>query len=531
MVQKKLPLINSSHGSETRNIINELIKLFNGMGYTYDEALQKAHDVLSEAQRTNRLNNNTNSRLDKIIADSGTSSTEVVDARGEYDVLGGRVEDIDRKTINNYVEQVKTSTKATQNLTTQKTIFTFIDDDGYDGVLTKLKPLFQSRGKPYVVALRGDSVILQTEQKREELLDLQNNHGWEFASHTMNHMHLNQATDSELEKDSRDFLELMAKYNLNVNTIVYPWGERGNLDVLSKYYRAGFGTTNGVNNPRLHDYHIGRQILGDDSNNSLQYHYDLIDNAIADGDKWVVYMTHVDAPGTDLTKIESVLDYIISKNGEIVNIEDGLKMYGSVVNSGNKSLVDEKYFRIKANGIVDTTRYMMNEVVYETNVNANTKPSEFPFGTTTRPFNTSNVPTDDRFPVNNGIAVTYRPTVTNGYTMQYIVGTVGSLTTPPQLLYRMSLTTGTDSWGAWYDVTGLGNINSATEESLLSDFPFGETFARAIGWSLGNGTVKTIRAFAGDGYGRQIFYSTANRIYTRSQTGSAWRDWDEIQFI
>lgn len=95
MVQKKLPSINSAHGSETRNIINELIKLFNNMGYTYDEALQKAHDVLSQAQRTNSLNNNTNARLDKIIADSGTSSTEVVDARGTHTVLNSRLVDIE----------------------------------------------------------------------------------------------------------------------------------------------------------------------------------------------------------------------------------------------------------------------------------------------------------------------------------------------------------------------------------------------------------------------------------------------------
>ena len=90
-MQKKLPLINSAHGSETRNIINELIKLFNGMGYTYDEALQKAHKVLKEAERVNKLNNNTNTRLDKIIADSGTSSTEVVDARGDHTVLSKRL--------------------------------------------------------------------------------------------------------------------------------------------------------------------------------------------------------------------------------------------------------------------------------------------------------------------------------------------------------------------------------------------------------------------------------------------------------
>ena len=100
MVQKKLPLINSAHGSETRNIINELIKLFNGMGYTYAEALQKANNVLSEAKKTNDMNKAVDKRLDNIIAGSGTSSTEVVDARGEHTVLGGRLSANEQKLIN-----------------------------------------------------------------------------------------------------------------------------------------------------------------------------------------------------------------------------------------------------------------------------------------------------------------------------------------------------------------------------------------------------------------------------------------------
>ena len=49
--------------------------------------------VLEEAQRVNRNNVDTNNRLNNIIADSGTSSTEVVDARGGYDVLGERLKD------------------------------------------------------------------------------------------------------------------------------------------------------------------------------------------------------------------------------------------------------------------------------------------------------------------------------------------------------------------------------------------------------------------------------------------------------
>ena len=94
-MQKKLPTINSAHGSETRNIINELIKLFNGMGYTYDEALQKAHDTLNEAKKTNNMNKDVQRQLDNIILENGDSEAEVVQARGRADLLYKRLNSID----------------------------------------------------------------------------------------------------------------------------------------------------------------------------------------------------------------------------------------------------------------------------------------------------------------------------------------------------------------------------------------------------------------------------------------------------
>ena len=90
-MQYKLPLINSAHGSETRNIINELIKLFNTLGYTYNEALQKAHDVLSEAQKTNDMNKDVQKQLDDLILNAGVSDAEVVQARGNYPLLKDRL--------------------------------------------------------------------------------------------------------------------------------------------------------------------------------------------------------------------------------------------------------------------------------------------------------------------------------------------------------------------------------------------------------------------------------------------------------
>ena len=93
MVQKKLPTINSAHGSETRNIINELIKLFNGMGYTYDEALRKAQKVLNEAQRTNNLNKDVQRQLNEMVIESGNANAEVSQARGGYDLLKNRLDE------------------------------------------------------------------------------------------------------------------------------------------------------------------------------------------------------------------------------------------------------------------------------------------------------------------------------------------------------------------------------------------------------------------------------------------------------
>ncbi|WP_186305927.1 hypothetical protein, partial [Staphylococcus arlettae] len=55
-----------------------------------------AKEALEEAKKYNEDNVNTNERLDNIIASSGTSDTEVVDARGDYSVLNQRLSSQDK---------------------------------------------------------------------------------------------------------------------------------------------------------------------------------------------------------------------------------------------------------------------------------------------------------------------------------------------------------------------------------------------------------------------------------------------------
>lgn len=75
----------------------------NKMSYLYDNIgevktlSQKATSALNEAQELKEQSNKANERIDNIITSSGTSSTEVVDARGSYKVLSERLSETDKR--------------------------------------------------------------------------------------------------------------------------------------------------------------------------------------------------------------------------------------------------------------------------------------------------------------------------------------------------------------------------------------------------------------------------------------------------
>lgn len=96
------------------NTKNEIINLTNDyrhskidtenkMSYLYDNIgevktlSQKATSALNEAQELKEQSNKANERIDNIITSSGTSSTEVVDARGSYKVLSERLSETDKR--------------------------------------------------------------------------------------------------------------------------------------------------------------------------------------------------------------------------------------------------------------------------------------------------------------------------------------------------------------------------------------------------------------------------------------------------
>lgn len=502
--------------------------------------------VFSVGATTLTLNPGENKRLEinftsfQVKSVEGIQQFEVLmDEVGTVGAIGGadpalsqKVNDLTSQLAETEQQLVNTGLKinervsnATRKISELQSIVTFIDDDGYNGVLTKLKPMFTAKGVPCCVALTGYANVLETEQKRQEMKELQDVYGWEMMSHTNNHIHLNSSTDEEVETDTIKFLKLMNQYGLDVQSIVYPWGERGNTTLLSKYYVAGFTTTPGKNDITLDDYGIRRETLGN-APHDLQYYKDLIDSAVGKNE-WIVFMTHVDDPNTNVQMIQDVLDYAVTKL-PVMTAKEGLKLYGSLLLSRENSTIDERYIRIKANGVLQANRYFLNHNALSTaTITGDTLPSQYELGTTTKSF--TNASATPHLPI-GGTLVTTKTTTNNGFTSQFLFGLTGGVTSVPIVYYRSS-TANLDSWTNWINLTGIEN-NNITETSSISDFQYGESIKSVTGWSLGNGTVKTIRAWNVAGYGRQVFYTATNdNIYTRRESGTGWTAWKQIQLV
>src|SRR5699024_11817580 len=67
-----------------------------------DLSLSKAQNILNEAKKTNNMNKDVQRQLDNIILENGNSEAEVVQARGEENLLSKRLDKIDYEVDRTY---------------------------------------------------------------------------------------------------------------------------------------------------------------------------------------------------------------------------------------------------------------------------------------------------------------------------------------------------------------------------------------------------------------------------------------------
>ena len=232
-----------------------------------------------------------------------------------------------------------------------KPLVTFVDDDGYTDVLTKLLPLSQTYNMPMVVAAISDRVVSTeylTTMKQSDLLMLQGL-GWEISSHTKSHVSLDTLTYAEKVSELQGSKEVLQGLGLNVSTVCYPFGSNSDdtTEIAREFYRCG-RTTNiedDINTTPLETFDIRGMSLGSYFDtwstppyptNSLDYYKWKVDQAVSNNG-WLVIITHCsDAQHTETQQqyLEQTIQYINSLNIEVVTLNEGLNRRGNIIDIG-----------------------------------------------------------------------------------------------------------------------------------------------------------------------------------------------------
>ena len=312
-----------------------------------NQALKLANQANEKSNIANSKADDTQQQLDDIILDDGTGNAEVIQARGGEPLLKDRLNKTDAQLAETDSFRGKESMI---NRKTRKPIITWIDDDGREGVYTKLKPLAKEYGITFTSALitkrlENPTSNSLTINQIKELQDL----GFEFLSHTHNHdpNHRPTAmTEEELHEDFSTSKELMRKYGLNDRGLVIPfsysgWDQRvGRISREYFDYAIGTGATGPsqddsgeANIPPLNNYYIRRTTIERGADIVKRQ----IDKAVAENG-WVVIVSHVDNTGSnewwDESIAREVIEYAQNKGVEFVTTEEGINRFGNIAQFG-----------------------------------------------------------------------------------------------------------------------------------------------------------------------------------------------------
>lgn len=216
---------------------------------------------------------------------------------------------------------------------------TFISDDGMSEDWTVLRPVFESAGVPCAIAVTSGLIGCPGYMDSDQLLYLQNELGWEVASHLDAHVPLTELSEEEMDRQCGTSKEKLREMGLRVQSVVYPYGanDAAVRRIARAHYRAGFQATGGNNSRRTNRFRLNRVAMGayfdarfPVDTGSFAYYKARVDEAIYSR-SWLVFMLHPGANAHDDGQQRLLIDtlaYIRSRGVPVVTIEQGLQRLG-----------------------------------------------------------------------------------------------------------------------------------------------------------------------------------------------------------
>ena len=252
-------------------------------------------------------------------------------------------------------------------------IVSFISDDLYMADYTK-KDWFKELGCAYTIPVVCSRINSDGYPTLEQVLELQNDYGYEIASHTFNHVQLDKQTDEVMEEELKSSFEFLNKNGLRCENFMIPYGAYNNkvLAVASKYYRSIRSSEEdynsiGLDTTRIKSFWIDRYKTTD-----LEGQKTRVDNAFENG-LWLIFSMHTGTMGesefTDMVK--PLIEYVNSKNIPIMTVSKALDYFqnpievSSITSAGART----RHFCINAKGeiISDEITLLSNKILEQEN--------------------------------------------------------------------------------------------------------------------------------------------------------------------
>lgn len=320
---------------------------------TYNKTIWSSGDVIS-TEKLNKIENVLDHNVNKL----NEHDTQIKEMAKQVDL------------------EVATKFGVPFNIKTPIPMISFMDDDGNELVWTWLRELFNRKGVPFCMCIPSD-FIGKNGTVTAEQLNILEAEGHEIASHTKSHANLNGITLEQALIENRDSKIEIEKCGVHCNTMVYPWGQRGDANkkaITRNYYRCGITTDAGsvvkLNKPPFYTYNLGRNSY---DTQTLDWCKGAVDQA-QNQNAWCIFMLHCgQLNDTKKAELEMLVDYIISKNIKIVNIQQGLNQMGNIIEVGDNTESSD-YFIIGGDGKVyskdkaGTKIYSRNDIDFSTDI-------------------------------------------------------------------------------------------------------------------------------------------------------------------
>lgn len=519
---------------------NEALKTANTAKSTADEAKE-----VSDRTRTefNQITNNDTSALGGQLS-VGAGGEIYSDAQDrfikEYEKVSADLAQNEQHVVNKTKER--------------KALVTFTDDDGAEAVLARLKPLAIKHKVPFVLAVPTGTTGNTGNLTWDELRDLQDNYGFEIASHSYSHVNLTTLTSEECYNDLKLSIDTAKPYGVDIKNMCIPFGayNDGVLNEIRKLFNCARRSYGGNNYSPLETFSLRSVALGsffDEKNefgtgsatNTLQYYKDAVDDAIAKNG-WVIFIMHcgnLEHDDTQQKHLDDLIAYIKTTTAEIVTMQQGIEKMGNLVDTGIYEREDnykrKEHFVVGCTGKVSqTNKNELIELMPTSSIKNSTLPSEL----SKRKIYVNKVfaADADGLPESAaGMLVTKSLGVTSdvGYiTQNYYVFNSKNI-------YTRYAIQDTDTWSDWELVNNAMKYmpaNSNTNSTPITDFELQKTTINAVTGANSTGfpnnqagTLTTYRPSTSHAFCFQEYqvYGSGQKWY-RGHDGTNWLEWEPL---